>query len=189
VLSTVDSVPSYYLRYFYAHDQVVWEERGQPTRGQQVAEIEAKLLDIYRDPTLDTKPELLAQRGGAFYSEAAVGLIGSLLSGDGAVHSANVRNRGHLPFLGDDSVIEVSCRVDKDGATPVPTGPLPPDLVGLIGHVSGYEELALAAAVHGGRSRVYRALLAHPLIGQHELAEALTDKLLAANAAYLAWAR
>jgi 6-phospho-beta-glucosidase len=189
VLSTLDCVPSYYLRYFYAHDLVVREERGQPTRGEQVAEIEAKLLDIYSDPTLDTKPELLSQRGGAFYSEAAVGLVGSLLSGDGAVHSANVRNRGHLPFLSDDSVIEVSCRVDKDGATPVPTGPLPPDLAGLVGHVSGYEELAVAAAVHGGRSRVYRAMLAHPLIGQHELADALTDKLLAANAAYLAWAR
>ena len=42
--------------------------------------------------------------------------------------------------------------------------------------------------MHGGRQRVYRALLAHPLVGQHEYAEALTDKLLAANAAHLAWA-
>jgi 6-phospho-beta-glucosidase len=36
---------------------------------------------------------------------------------------------------------------------------------------------------------VYRALLAHPLVGQHEYADALTDKLLAANAQHLAWAR
>jgi 6-phospho-beta-glucosidase len=189
VLSTLDCVPSYYLRYFYCHDEVVREERGAPTRGQKVAEIEATLLDMYADPTLDTKPELLGQRGGAFYSEAAVGLIGSLLSGDGQVHSANVRNHGHLPFLPDDAVIEVSCRVDKDGPAPVPITPVGPLQSGLIAHVSGYEELAVAASVHGGRSRVYRAMLAHPLIGQHDLAEALTDKLLAANTAYLAWAR
>jgi len=189
VLSTLDCVPSYYLRYFYCHDAVVREERGAPTRGQKVAEIEATLLDMYADPTLDTKPELLGQRGGAFYSEAAVGLIGSLLSGDGQVHSANVRNHGHLPFLPDDAVIEVSCRVDKDGPAPVPITPVGPLQSGLIAHVSAYEELAVAAAVHGGRSRVYRALLAHPLVGQHDVADALTDKLLAANTAYLAWAR
>jgi 6-phospho-beta-glucosidase len=189
ILSTLDCVPSYYLRYFYCHDEVVREERGAQTRGQKVAEIEATLLDMYADPTLDTKPELLAQRGGAFYSEAAVGLIGSLLSGDGVVHSANVRNHGHLPFLADDAVIEVSCRVDKDGPVPVPITPVGPLQSGLIAHVSAYEELAVAASVHGGRSRVYRAMLAHPLIGQHDLAEALTDKLLAANTAYLAWAR
>jgi 6-phospho-beta-glucosidase len=187
VLSTLDCVPSYYLRYFYCHDEVVREERGRPTRGQKVAEIEAQLLDMYGDPTLDTKPELLGQRGGAFYSEAAVGLIASLRSGDGVVHSANVRNEGYLPFLPDDAVIEASCRVDKDGARPVPTSPLGPSLSGLIAHVSGYEELAVTAAVHGGRSRVYQAMLAHPLIGQHDLATQLTDKLLAANAAYLAW--
>jgi 6-phospho-beta-glucosidase len=189
ILSTLDCVPSYYLRYFYCHDEVVREERGAQTRGQKVAEIEATLLDMYADPTLDTKPELLGQRGGAFYSEAAVGLVGSLLSGDGQVHSANLRNHGHLPFLPDDAVIEVSCRVDKDGPAPVPITPVGPLQSGLIAHVSGYEELAVAASVHGGRSRVYRAMLAHPLIGQHDLAEALTDKLLAANTAYLAWAR
>jgi 6-phospho-beta-glucosidase len=189
ILSTLDCVPSYYLRYFYCHDEVVREERGQPTRGQKVAEIEAQLLRMYADPALDTKPELLGQRGGAFYSEAAVGLVASLRSGDGLVHSANVRNNGHLPFLPDDAVIEASCRVGTQGARPIPTAPLQPALSGLIAHVSGYEELAVAASVHGGRSRVYQAMLAHPLIGQHDLAEQLTDKLLAANAAHLAWAR
>src|SRR5438034_2297793 len=151
VLRTLGNVPSYYLRYFYSHDLVVREERGHQSRGQRVAEIEAELLRMYADPTLDTKPELLGQRGGAFYSEAAVGLIASLLSGDGQVHSANVRNHGHLPFLPDDAVIEVSCRVDKDGPTPVPITPVGPLQSGLIAHVAGYEELAVAAAVHRGR--------------------------------------
>jgi 6-phospho-beta-glucosidase len=183
------AVPSYYLRYFYCHDQVVREETGAGTRGQRVAQIEAELLEMYRDPQLETKPELLGQRGGAFYSEAAVGLIGSLLSGDGQVHSANVRNNGTLPFLADEAVIEVSCAVDRAGARPAPLAPVGPGQAGLIAHVSGYEELALQAAVHGGRDRVYDALLAHPLVGQHDLAEQLTDKLLARNAAHLAWAR
>ena len=189
VLTTLGCVPSYYLRYFYAHDEVVREEAGQPTRGQRVAEIEAQLLEMYRDPGLDTKPTLLRERGGAYYSEAAVSLLASLYGGDGAIHSANVRNQGTWSFLPDDAVIEVSCRVDRDGPVPVPLAPVPPLQSGLIAHVSAYEQLAVTAAVRGGRSRVYQAMLAHPLIGQHDLAARLTDKLLAANAAHLAWAR
>jgi 6-phospho-beta-glucosidase len=53
--------------------------------------------------------------------------------------------------------------------------------------VSAYEELAVDAARHGGRDRVYRALLAHPLVGQHDRASRLTDDLLAANRDHLAW--
>jgi len=189
VLTTLGNVPSYYLRYFYCHDEVVRSEQGAPTRGEQVARIESELLRMYADPNLTTKPELLSQRGGAYYSEAAVGLVGSLLSGDGGVHAVNVRNNGAFSFLADEAVIEVTCTVDQTGATPRPVGPVRPELSGLIAAVSAYEELAISAALHGGRSKVYSALLAHPLVGQHELADALTDKLLAANARYLAWAR
>ncbi len=83
----------------------------------------------------------------------------------------------------------MTCDVDTGGPLARPVGDVAPDVAGLIAHVSGYEELALDAALRGGRDRVYRALLAHPLIGQHDLAERLTDRLLAANATHLAWAR
>jgi 6-phospho-beta-glucosidase len=101
----------------------------------------------------------------------------------------NVRNNGTLPFLPDQAVIEVSARAGEQGPAPLPVSPLAPDQAGLIAHVWAYEELALDAALRGGRERVYRALLAHPLIGQHEYADALADKLLAAGGEHLAWAR
>ncbi|GAA3452749.1 6-phospho-beta-glucosidase [Dactylosporangium matsuzakiense] len=189
LVRSLGSVPSYYLRYFYCHDEVVAEERGRPTRGQRVAEIEQELLRLYRDPALDTKPELLGQRGGAFYSEAAVGLIASLQHDDGGVHAVNVRNRGFLPFLADDAVIETTCTVGARGAEPVAAAPLRPEQAGLVAGVSAYEELAVEAAVKGGRDRVYRALLAHPLVARHAKAERLTDDLLAANRDHLAWLR
>jgi 6-phospho-beta-glucosidase len=182
------TLPSYYLRYFYCHDQVVAEQRTSQARGARVAEIERELLALYEDPALDTKPDLLSERGGAFYSEAAVGLLASL-HGRPGTHAVNVRNHGTLPNLPDDAVIEVSCHVDASGATPLPTAPLAPDLAGLTAHVSGYEELALEAALKGGADRVFRALLAHPLVGQVDQARGLTERLLAANAEFLPWAR
>ena len=181
-------IPSYYLRYYYMHDAVVEEERNAPSRASEVSAIEDKLLELYRDPSVDEKPELLSKRGGAYYSEAAVQLLASLVGGRSEVQVVNVRNNGTLPFLDDSAVIEVSASVSGSGIRPLPQAPLPPQLRGLIAHVSAYEELALDAAIRGGRQRVFGALLAHPLIGQVELADKLADALIAANAKYLPWA-
>jgi 6-phospho-beta-glucosidase len=180
-------VPSYYLRYFYAHDSVVAEQRREPSRAEKVAEIERTLLDLYADPTLDTKPDLLEQRGGAFYSEAAVQLVASLTADTGDVQVVNLRNAGTFSFLADDAVIEVPATISAAGPRPVTLAPLGPLQAGLVAHVSAYEELALDAAVRGGRERVFQALLAHPLIGQLDVAERLTDMLLEANSEHLRW--
>ena len=191
LLSLLGCVPSYYLRYYYAHDEVLASQvaPGAVSRAQAVIDVENELLALYADPSVDTKPEALTRRGGAFYSEAAVDLLASLTADRGDVQVVNVRNDGALPFLPDDHVIEVPATIGAAGITPLPVAPLADDLAGLVGHVAGYERLALDAAVRGGRDRVARALLAHPLVGQYDKASALTDALLAANRDHLAWAR
>jgi 6-phospho-beta-glucosidase len=181
-------VPSYYLRYYYAHDEVVAQQRGARTRAEEVADLERQLLVMYADPALDRKPPLLGERGGAYYSDAAVALIASLAADAGDLQVVNVRNNGTLPFLPAGSVIEAPARIGSKGPVPVCTGPVEPLLAGLIAHVSAYEELALEAALHGGRERVFAALLAHPLVGQAHLAARLADRMIAENRAYLAWA-
>jgi 6-phospho-beta-glucosidase len=188
VLDTYSFVPSYYLRYYYQHDSVVAEQKTTGTRAAAVAAIEAELLKMYADPALDTKPELLGKRGGAFYSEAAVALLASLIGDTGDVQVVNVRNNGTFGFLPDEAVIEVPAVIGSAGPVPVPAAPLPPLLRGLVGHMSAYEELAVDAARRGGRPRVVSALLAHPLVGQYDLAEELADRLIAENARFLTWA-
>ncbi|MGW5661116.1 6-phospho-beta-glucosidase [Streptomyces sp. NPDC003758] len=182
-------VPSYYLRYYYAHDEVVRELRTKPSRAAEVAAMERELLQMYGDPELDEKPDLLARRGGAYYSEAAVDLAAALLGGSGSPYQVvNAYNHGTLPFLPDDAVIEVQAAVGPHGPTPLPVPSVDPLYAGLMANVTAYEDLALDAALRGGRDRVFRALLAHPLIGQYEYADALTDRLIAHNREHLAWA-
>ncbi|MEV6008881.1 6-phospho-beta-glucosidase [Streptomyces sp. NPDC051976] len=185
-------IPSYYLRYFYQHDRMVSELRRQPPRADEVAHLERELLAQYADEALVSKPELLSRRGGAHYSDAALTLTAALLGAgprQGRVQVADVRNDGTLPFLPDDAVIEVPSRIDADGARPLPVAPLDPLYAGLVAHVFAYEQLALDAALRGGRDRVHAALLSHPLVGQLDLAERLTDELLAHNTEFLPWAR
>jgi 6-phospho-beta-glucosidase len=189
LLELLGVVPSYYLRYYYAHDEVLQEQLGQPTRADEVQEVERLLLAKYADPSVNEKPEELSKRGGAFYSEAAVDLLASLNSDRGDVQVVNLRNAGSLPFLPDDHVIEVPARVRATGVVAEPIAALPDDIRGLISAVAGYERLALDAAVHGGRDRVLLAMQAHPLVRQYDRAEKLTDLLISANRQHLAWAR
>jgi 6-phospho-beta-glucosidase len=189
VVDRLGVVPSYYLRYYYAHDEVVRELRTKPSRASEVAAMEHQLLQMYGDPALDEKPALLAKRGGAYYSEAAVDLAAALLGAGGSPYQVvNAYNSGTLPFLPDDAVIEVQAAVGPHGPSPLPVPAVDPLYAGLMANVTAYEELALDAALRGGRDRVFRALLAHPLIGQYAYAENLTDRLVAHNREHLAWA-
>ena len=179
LLEELGAIPSSYLRYFYAHDAVLTEQRDGVPRAAAVAEIEAQLLDIYRDAEVAEKPALLEQRGGAFYSEAATALIASLSADSGDVQVVDVRNGGIVTGLSDDDVVELPARVGRTGAMPLPQPPLAPELLGLVQHVSAYERLTAEAAVTRDPVTARKALLTHPLIGQDELAGTLLDALLA----------
>jgi 6-phospho-beta-glucosidase len=177
LLEELGAVPSPYLHYFYDHDDVLAEQLDGEPRAAVVAEIERGLLELYRDPAVTEKPALLEQRGGAFYSEAAIGLVGSLVGGAGEVHVVDVRNGSTLAGLAEDDVVEVPARIEAHGAVPLPQAPLAPELLGLVQHVAAYERLAAAAAVSGDAALAHKALLTHPLIGQDRIAGELLERL------------
>jgi 6-phospho-beta-glucosidase len=185
LLERLGVIPSYYLRYFYFHDEVLASQLVGKPRAAEVAEIERELLELYRDPTLTTKPKLLERRGGAFYSEAATQLVASLASDAGDAQVVDVRNNGTIAGLADDDAIEVPARITVRGPEPLEQAPLAPELLGLVQHVAAYERLAAAAAISGDRELVYKALLAHPLVGQVPPVEELTEQLLAADREHL----
>jgi 6-phospho-beta-glucosidase len=178
LLDELGVVPSYYLRYFYAHDEVLAEQLEGTPRAEDVMEIERRLLDLYRDSSVAEKPALLEQRGGAFYSEAAIGLAAALAAGNAETHVVDVRNDGTLAGLAEDDVVELPATIEPDGPVPLPQEPLAPELLGLVQHVAAYERLTAQAAVRGDRELARKALLAHPLIGQYAIAEELVERLL-----------
>ena len=181
LLERLGAIPSYYLHYFYFHDRELEEQKTGTPRAQVVAEIERELLEVYRDPSLTTKPKLLEKRGGAYYSEAATQLVSSLASGDGDIQVVDVRNGDTLAGLAEDDAVEVPARIESTGPVPLSQPALAPELLGLVQHVAAYERLAARAAVTGDRELVHKALLTHPLIGQEPQADELTERLLAAE--------
>jgi 6-phospho-beta-glucosidase len=191
IVQLTNSIPSYYLKYYYAFDHVLQDQQdGAETRAGEVMDIEHELLTMYRNPNLDEKPKLLERRGGAFYSEAAAQLIASLHDGRGDVQVVDIRNGDGtgaraLPDLPDKAVVEVPARITREGAEIIPLSALAPEMRGLVQAMKAYEELAVAAAKSGDRGTALKALLANPLVARWSIAEPLLDALLEANRAHL----
>src|SRR5262249_29577280 len=146
LLTELGAVPSYYLHYFYDHDEVLEEQLGRTPRAPVVAPLERDLLDLYRDPELTEKPALLEQRGGAFYSEAATNLVRSLFADTGDAQVIDTRNGSTIPGLAPDDVVEVPARISASGPEPLDQAELAPELIGLTRHGASYERLTAGAA-------------------------------------------
>jgi 6-phospho-beta-glucosidase len=186
LLEALGMVPNYYLNYYYNHDQVVAEQRrAEQTRGEQVEEIEARLLELYAEPSLRHKPRLLEERGGAHYSTVAVDVISAIHCDKGQVHIVNTRNDGALPDLPPDCAVELPSLVDRNGARALPVDPMPAAIRGLTQAVKAYEELTVLAAVEGDEQAAMQALLAHPLVPSFSVAQGLWAAIKEANQAYL----
>lgn len=180
-LRLLDAVPNSYLLYFHETDAWLAHQRNHPTRAAAVQEIEAALLRQYADPALDHKPEELSQRGGAYYSEAAAALMADLVCGDGAVHVVDTPNRGAIPGLPDDVVVEVAARIGPQGPEPLQVAPLRPDVDALVRTVKDVELLVVHAAVEGDADAAMRALVAHPLGPSLSRASAVWARLVEMN--------
>ena len=202
LVQRLGTVPSYYLHYFYEHDAVVDEERRSRSRAEVVSEIERRAGTEYSGLVLN-------EQGYERFAAAGLDRVNATL---GATEEFNKRNAN--ASLAHAIAVEpgrerVEIRIaDGVGLAHHPR-PLEHRVLdqrktlghglrhlaphvgkrGLVAHVTAYEELALDAALRGGRERVFRALLAHPLIGQAAVAETLADRMIDANRRFLPWAQ
>jgi 6-phospho-beta-glucosidase len=179
-------LPSPYLQYFFHNGKRVIEQQEAPlTRGEEVQLLEKEIFAAYSDPKQIDKPAALAKRGGGGYSDVALGIMSAIHNDEETWAVVNVPNGGAIPMLPNDAVVEIACNVNKDGIHPYPVTNIPALTWGLISAVKNYEQLTVEAAVQGDKEKALFALLAHPLVGDYDIAVQLLDELLEANKAYL----
>lgn len=188
-LRSLKALPSYYLKYFYMTDSMLAEQldsfQKHGSRAQIVKRLEDELFEIYKSPELNEKPKQLEQRGGAYYSEAAVNLMKSLYNDTRDIQTLNVANNGIIDFLSADACIEVNCIVTKTGPIPIALTKIPAHVKGLMHAVKTYEQLAIEAAVQGDRDLALQAIVHHPLVPSIDVGKRMLNELLEHNKPYL----
>ena len=179
-------LPNPYLQYYYFTEKKLKEqEKWPPSRAEQVIEIEANLLRQYSEPNRTEPPDDLMKRGGAHYSTVATQLLDAHYNDLDETQILNVPHNGAISGYPGDWVLEMPCKVNRNGVKPIKADPLPSACNGLLASVKNYELLTVKAAVYGDRDVAYQALLAHPLGPSADKVEAVLQDLLKTNRGYL----
>lgn len=186
LIESLRMMPNYYLQYFYdTAKKIAQQESWPPSRAEAVMAIEEDLLRQYAEPDRSAPPADLMKRGGAYYSTVATQLLNAHYNDLNETHVVNVPHRGAVATYPPDWVLEMPCKVGKNGITPIAADPLPPLCTGLLTQVKMYELLTVEAAVHGDKNAAYQALIAHPLGPSVDKARQVLDDMLTINAPYL----
>lgn len=190
LINSLRLIPTSYLQYFWFEQEKLSQmkadlEQGLGTRGEQVKQVEKELFELYSDETVDEKPALLEKRGGALYSTAALNLISALLNPIPSMQIVNTLNKGAVPNLPYDAIIETNAHISNNGIHAIATDPLPPSVAPLVNLMKEYEIFACKAAMTGDRELAYLALVNHPLVHGHQNAVRLVDDIIRENIEFL----
>ena len=186
-LSNLQAIPSPYLRYYYVSDYMLAKLKKKPlTRAQEVMEIEEELLELYADTSVVTKPEILSQRGGAFYSKIAIELVEALVRDEPTRHIVNLAAEDAFPGIGPTQTVEIPADISSKGIRPIPLEePLAPHMLGLTQTVKAYETLTVQAVLEGSYRKAWQALCVHPLCGADKAKDVLDDIIKTFDIDYL----
>ena len=172
------AVPSAYVRYYLHADRILAQQQGKAPRARQLLALEQDLLAEYeRDEGRGA--EVVTRRGALWYDAIIVPVLDALINDRGQNRVVNVRNGRLLPWLSEETVIEVPARLDREGAHALPTRGdlLAAELRLLLQAQASYEELAAPAIVEQSRELALRALVANPLVHSPEQAEQVLARI------------
>ena len=168
-LQAIRMIPGWYLRYFYYPERVLEEGRcRERSDGEEDRLAEEKLLQIYLTTGFTQEArQILAAKGGAQYYLPVLQVIDSMIHDRGELVVVDVRNGSALPDLPPEVCVEVPARISRQAIEPIPVGPLPLSVRGLVQAVKVYEELTIQAAMNLDRGAALAALMVHPLVGTY----------------------
>jgi 6-phospho-beta-glucosidase len=115
--------------------------------------------------------------GEAGYGAIAAGFLRAVTAGEPASLILDSANRGRLPFLPDDAVIEAPWQV-ADTVEPLPVGDLPSEQRSLIARVKEVERTTIRAARTGSAALALDAIAAHPVVPSRDVAERILSGYL-----------
>lgn len=200
-IRALGAIPNEYLYYYYFQREATERLRtGAETRGEflhrqqggfyeQACAHPDSALELWHRTKHDREASYMAESRpeeertnreasdieGGGYQQVALDLMTALLGGKEATMILNVANRGTVPQLPDDAVIEVACTVSGAGVVPKKVAPVTGEMLGLLQQVKAVERLTIAASKERDETLAWRALAAHPLVDSITVAKQLFE--------------
>jgi 6-phospho-beta-glucosidase len=175
------AIPLPYVRYYLHPERMLAQQRGRQPRAHQLQALEQELLQAYTLDLSETEGRQagasVTRRGALWYKAIVVPVLAALWQNRGSTWVVNVTNGQLVPWLPQETIVEVPARIDSHGVhpLPVPAHLLAPDLRTLLAALATYEDLAVPAIVEKNYTLALQALVAHPLIPSLDTARRVLD--------------
>lgn len=127
----------------------------------------------------------LSENDDGGYAGIALNIMEALVTGNPCEMVLSTVNGGAVAGLADDDVVEITCRIGRDGAKPIPIGAVPGMQLELIRQVKLYEKLAIRAILHKDAVLAVKALMVNPLVGSYPTAKEIVRGFLRVHRPYL----
>ncbi len=125
------------------------------------------------------------RRGGGSHGDLAVRVIAAIENDLGEIFDVNVPNRGVVPNLPDEAIVEVPVMVDATSVRAMHVGPLPTAVAGFMQARWAYCELVADAAIQRSKHVALQALMADVNTTSISRAKKCFDAMLRAQKEYL----
>lgn len=189
LLRSMGMIPCGYHRYYMAEKEMLEhsleEFHREGTRAELTKETERELFELYKDPGLDHKPEQLGKRGGAYYSDAACECMSGIYNDKNIPMVVSTENRGAIPCLAPEAIVEVTALISASGPHPVAWGEFPASARGWLQMMKAMEECVIQSAMTGDLGLLREAFSLNPLIRNGVESERVMEELLIAHERYL----
>jgi len=113
--------------------------------------------------------------------EQLLEILRSIQTDRRGVFSANLPNRGAVPNLPDDAILEIPCVATASGLRPIQLHDFPDTLAAIINCKLSAARLTTEAALTGDRNLFVEVLLADGAVSERDAAASLADELLNAH--------
>lgn len=202
-LREIRLLPTEYVFYYDSPERAVANLRSAgETRGAVIAKLTRALFDDLAkgvpDPVVRYE-RYLAERSAGYmqlesggqgghatpapwahltgYDKIALNTIQAMVRHTNAIIPLNVLNRGNIPELADDDVIEAPAVVNGNGPQALHVGALPAQVRDLVVRVKAFERATIEAVRQGTRAALVNALALNPLVPTHAAAARLVEVL------------
>lgn len=202
-LRSLGMIPNEYLYYYYYAADTVAAVREVQSRGEFLLDQQRAFyagdgsrgdaLSAWRDSRREREARYFAEARSAAglgqrneqdtqaagYEQEALAVVEAVAHSRGKVLILNTANRGSLPFLDAEAVVEVPCVTGGWGAVPLAVGEVAPSARALIETIKEVERITIRAARERSRSLAVKALALHPLVPSVNVAERIFDSYAA----------
>jgi alpha-galactosidase len=149
-----------------------------PSRARPTTEARRAFLKGYR-AVLDGAH--LPEKADFASEEGIASMISAIAHGRREVCIVNLPNRGVLPNLSPEAVVEIEGVTDSTGVRGITVGDCPPAVKGILEKRFAWQELVVDAAVSGDRRIALQALMLDEMAIPPDDAERMLEELLTAS--------